>query len=186
MKSIKINLILACIAGLSLTFTGCKKDDDKSSSTTSTTATTSTTSTTATTSTTGSATDPNTIVFDGKVINGVVGNCEYSSMLTITGEVNAADGNHYFVSVDFSNDYPESGEYTTVEQPTDAIDGTQCHLSVNRTKGSYILGMLAPSGAKVKVVKTGLKYKISFDSIKFNVKKGGNGTRTISCTPFGC
>jgi hypothetical protein len=156
-------------------FASYKKDDKSGSSTTTTT----------TTSTTAPAAGPNTLIFEGVQVPNITGNCEYSGALTVTGDVTLSDGTNYFVSADFSVEQP-SGTFTTVRLPSDPISATQCHLQVTRTKGSYVLSMLAPTGATVKVVKNGMKYTISFGTIKFDVVQGANGTRSISCTSYGC
>jgi hypothetical protein len=173
----KINLLIAGALMMGVTFTGCKKDDKDSSSTT--------TSTTSSTSTT-SATTPNTLVYDGTTIQNVVGNCEYGSNFAVTGDVTTSDGAHYFLSVDFAVDAPPTGTYKTVELTNDPITSTQCHVQLQRTKGSFALSMLAPTGSSINVVKNGTKYSISFGTIKFNVKSGGNGTKSVSCSSVGC
>ena len=169
--------ILTFMAVVSLNFMSCKKDDKSSDSTTSTT-TNSTTSTT-------SATDPNTMIYEGEVINKIKGTCDYSNELYVSGEVTATDGTKYFIDAEFAVPEPE-GNYTTVRSPTDPISATQCHITLNRIKGTYEMDMLPPNGATVKVVKNGMKYKVSFGTIKFEVIKGANGTRSVSCTGFGC
>jgi hypothetical protein len=173
-------LLLLSAATITLSYVSCKKDDSSSSN--------STTSATSTTSTTANPNTPNTLVYEGKAISGVIGNCEFSSEgLGITGSVQSADGVSYVIAVDFESATPSSGTYKTVELPTDPINSTQCHLTMQRTTSAQtLLGMIAPAGADVKLVKNGDSYMVSFGTIKFRAILGGNGTRSASCNGFGC
>ena len=172
----KTTTLMACAMLMISTWAGCKKDDKKSSD--------DTTSTTSTTST-PSATDPNTLVFDGTILNNVKGECEYSNELYVSGEVTAGDGAVYTIGSEFAIPEPE-GDFTAVRSPSDPITEKQCHITLRRKKGTHVMDLLPPNGGTVKVVKKGLKFKVSFGTLKFDVITGANGTRDISCTGFGC